>query len=295
MGNTLFHPTGPNVVAVNEIGNCKGDCGKARFVIDTVLNDMRLVGRIPQEEVREKFEAVNEGFAKRAAPWYIWLFMIPLFVAGMITLTSIRGSQVQCTGATSVCSVGTESPDLSTCNKFWCCPHGFDQDSDGWSSKDYIRAECTVLSGNDTLGEGKDTMAALCEEKEELSQCNCKGREGRKKRICGVVKIEGEDGNFDVINGNFAQNMIIGQLLIQLMWIIPVCRFLYGSAMQKRFLKESFKDWKMNYGIETKYYMPQKHSHGMLYLILPESFQTSPHHAVAVPIIVNAEVIPDKQ
>ena len=68
MGKTTCCPTGPNivginVVAINGVGNGKGcDHGKSRFVIDTVLSDMRLIGRIPPEKVREKFEAVNEGF-----------------------------------------------------------------------------------------------------------------------------------------------------------------------------------------------------------------------------------------
>lgn len=295
MGNTFFHPTGQNVIGIIEVGNCKGDCGKSRFVIDTVVNDMRLLGRIPQEEIRQKFEGLNEGFGKRAAPWYIWLFMIPLMVIGMFTLGNIRGSRVQCTGATQVCSVDVETPDLSTCNKFWCCPDDFDGDADEWSSKDFVKARCVALAGNDTLGEGKETMAALCKEKEELEKCNCK-EEGRKKKpACGVVKIEGKDGNFDESNGNFTQNFVLGQVLIQLGWIIPLCFFVYRTRVQKRFIKEAFQDWKMMYGIETKYYMPQKHSTGMLYLILPDSFQTAPQQAIAVPIILNAEVVPGKQ
>ena len=80
-----------DVITISEKGNGKGDCGKSRFVIDTVLNDARLTGLIPAEEVRKKFEVVNEGFGKRAAPWYIWLVFLPLLVIGLI-LVGIHGN-----------------------------------------------------------------------------------------------------------------------------------------------------------------------------------------------------------
>ena len=295
MGNTFVHPTGPNVVGVNEVRNCNGNCGKSRFDIDGVMNDIRLISQIPPEDIQKKFEYVNEEFGKRAAPWYIWLFMIPLMVAGIITITSIRGSQVWCTGSTKVCSVDVESPDLSTCNKFWCCPDGFDENSNDWSSKDFIEARCVVLFGNNTLGKGKPTVASLCEEKVRLDRCNCKEKAWKKKPVCGKVKIEGKYGNFGESNGNFVQVMVLGQILLQLSWIIPLCFFMYRASLQKRFLQESFEDWKVTYGIEIKYFMPQKHYAGMLYLILPQSFQTAPQHLIAVPVIINAQVIPSKQ
>ena len=73
-----------NVVMIYEVGNGKGcDHGKSRFVIDTVLSDMRLTGRIPQEKVREKFEAVNEGFGKctNHSAWFLVIY-IPMCIAG---------------------------------------------------------------------------------------------------------------------------------------------------------------------------------------------------------------------
>ena len=45
-------------ITISEKGNGKGDCGKSRFVLDTVLNDARLTGLIPAEEVRKKFKVV---------------------------------------------------------------------------------------------------------------------------------------------------------------------------------------------------------------------------------------------
>ena len=52
------------------------------------MNDARLTASIPAEEIRKKFEVVNEGFGKRAAPWCIWLVSLPMLV-GLIQLAVI--------------------------------------------------------------------------------------------------------------------------------------------------------------------------------------------------------------
>ena len=185
-----------NVVMIYEVGNGKGcDHGKSRFVIDTALNDTRLIGLIPPEKFREKFEAVNEGFGKRAAPWYIWLFQIPMALASIYFFLQLKKevTLVRCTNITQVCSMDTEY-DLSTCNKFWCCPHGFNEDADKWSSKGFTQAGCVALAGSEPLGaynnvgqgESTMTMAELCEENVLMTQCKCK--EGGKE--CGVIRIE---------------------------------------------------------------------------------------------------------
>ena len=292
MGKTTCCPTGPNilginVVAINGVGNGKGcDHGKSRFVIDTVLSDMRLIGRIPPEKVREKFEAVNEGFGKctNHSAWFLVIY-IPMCIAGVFFfLSGKRIPKVRCTNTTQVCS-GVERNaeyDLSTCNNFWCCP--IDPGEDAESSNDFIEANCVALSGDERLGgpHSEETVAELCQEKQEMTHCKCKKEGGG----CGVTRIEGEKGNFEqeyfVSSQQRTQSQLLGQAGVQGGWILAYCFFFYRTSVQKRFLKESFKDWKMIYGVETKYetkwYVPWYP--GMLYLILPQSFQTAPQHTI---------------
>ena len=117
---------------------------------------------------------------------------------------------------------------------------------------------------------------------EEMTHCKCKEDGGG----CGVIRIEGEKGNFEQSyyfkTASSTQSQLLGQAGVQGGWILAYCFFFYRTSVQKRFLKESFKDWKMIYGVETKYeikwYVPWYP--GMLYLILPQSFQTAPQHTI---------------
>lgn len=296
MCQTFFrHPTGETVIAIPQTGNCQNcDCGKDRFIIDSVLHDSRLTSIVPHETVREKFETLNEGFSKRSAPWMIWLIMIPLMLLGTFFFAQIRGSAVRCSGITNVCSADANTPDLSTCNKIWCCEPGFDQDTEEWSSADFKKAECAAMAGNETIGKDKPEMAELCKDKVELrncGKCTTERRGKNKKEVCGVVQIQGKPGNFESVDSNFGQMMLFGQLTVQMGWILPLIFFLYRISQQRKFLLESFEDWKTAHGIEVKYFMPQKHSNGMLYLILPQGSYAVAQTVVAMPVVTTAQVV----
>lgn len=295
MCKSFAHPHGENVIAIPQTGNGKNcDFGKDRFIIDSVLHDSRLESLIPTDAIREKFEVINEGFSKRSPRWIIWLFMIPCMILGMFLFFQIRGSAVQCSEVTKVCSADANTPDFSTCNKIWCCGHEFEEDTDDWSSADFKKAECVAMAGNETLGDDKPDMAELCKDKVPLRNCGeCKTvKHGRsKKNICGVVQIQGKSGNFETINSNLPQMMLLGQLVIQMSWILPLVFFFYRTSQQKKFIHESFEDWKTAHGIEVKYFMPQKHATGMLYLILPYGSYAVAQTVVAMPVVTNAQVI----
>merc|ERR1711871_493415 len=100
----------------------------------------------------------------------------------------------------------------------------------------------------------------------------------------------GKDGNFETVNSNLGQMMLLGQLFVQLSWILPLIYFLRSISNQRKFIHESFEDWKITHGIEVQYFMPQKHSNGMLYLILPQGHYVA-GAAVAMPIITSAQVV----
>lgn len=302
----IVHPTGPNVVVkISEVGNCKGDCGKSRFVIDTFFSQAQLVLSIPREEVRKKFEVVNEGFGKRAAPWYIWLVFLPWLVAGLIFVADIETSPNggRCTNITRVCSVGTNSSDLSTCNKIWCCfsqHQGFSRrwtDTNEWISEDFEGHGCEALAGNHTLEnkEDKETIAGLCEEKFLMQHCSCKEKGAGDRPVCGVVRIQGRKGNFEIYR-NRPNLQALGAILLHMVWsfqLTSYCFFLYRTCMQKRFIKESFEDWKRIYGIETKYETKYCIPYtGMLYLILPIP---ADEHAVEGKTITKIRNIPVHQ
>lgn len=294
MCKAFRHPTGENVIVVPQTGNCQNcDCGKDRFIIESVLHDSRLNTFIPPEAVREKFEALNEGFSKRSAPWVIWLIMIPFITCGAIFFSQIKKEHVVCSGVTKVCGADVNNPDLSTCNKFWCCEPGFDDNTEDWSSSDFKAAKCVAMAGNDTVGADKPELAKLCKDKVELRNCGeCEERRRGKHKeyVCGVVQIQGKPGNFGTVNSNFVQMFVFGQLVIHMSWIVPLVFFFSRISQQRKFLQDSFEDWKITHGIEVQYFMPQKHSNGMLYLILPQGHYVA-GAAVAMPIITSAQVV----
>ena len=57
------------------------------------------------------------------------------------------------------------------------------------------KANCVALSGDERLPgpHGEETVAELCQEKQEMTHCKCKKEGGG----CGVTRIEGEKGNFE--------------------------------------------------------------------------------------------------
>ena len=180
-------------------------------------------------------------------------------------------------------------------DKIWCCGYEFDEDTEKWTSNDFKEANCVAMAGNQTIGENKPEVAELCEEKEGLRNCGkCKtvkqGKRGTRE-ICGVVQIQGKDGNFETVNSNLGQMMLLGQLFVQLSWILPLIYFLRSISNQRKFIHESFADWKATHGIEVQYFMPQKHSNGMLYLILPHVPYAVAQTVVATPVITSAQVV----
>ena len=248
-----------DVITISEKGNGKGDCGKSRFVIDTVLNDARLTRSIPEEEVRKKFEVINEGFGKRAAPWYIWLVFLPL-VAGLILLGLVEADfqkGVRCNKVTRVCNVTEEDPNFETCNKFWCCPlspgwnNWFPKDPDEWSKKG-----CESLAGENRLKSNEyKSLAELCEDKVWMNSCIAFKRD---RTETGVLRVQGFKNNFEwplIDNSDYGKRVLPVHLLCWsgIFLFFSWCFFLYRTRMQKRFIKESFEDWKRIYGIETKY------------------------------------------
>jgi len=200
--------------------------------------------------------------------------------------------EVRCTKTTQVCSVVDPEYNLSTCNKFWCCPYGFHEDANKWSSKNFIQAGCVALPGSEPLRahnrahnrqeDDESKLAELCRENVGMTHCKCNN--GVTRMGCGVIRIEGENGNFQqtLVTHDDQFYQLPGQVLCQLGWIIPVCFSHYKTGVQKRFLKAFFNDWSMKYGVETKYEFNYSCTkwYGKLYFILPQSFQTAAEHTI---------------
>ena len=102
----------------------------------------------------------------------------------------------------------------------------------------------------------RETIAGLCEEKFLMQHCSCKEKGAGDRPVCGVVRIEGRKGNFEIYRNRRRANLqALGAILLHMVWsfqLTSYCFFLYRTCMQKRFIKESFEDWKRIYGIETK-------------------------------------------
>ena len=230
----------PDVVAIHQTGKCRRDCGKGRFVIDTVLNNTRLTELIPAEEVRKKFKVVNEGFGKRAVPYYILLVVLVLG-SGLglyvgLTFDDLKG--VRCTKITRVCSVEEEDPNFETCNKFWCCPglHALPFTFRDTHPDKYPEV-CTPVNHTHIIKDNHHqswSIAGVCKTRTWVSGCL---EENHK------VRIQGKEGNFESRVAPRSVILFTGICYLTcLVNIVLSCFFFYRIFVQTRFIKESFED-----------------------------------------------------
>lgn len=287
MGN---RPSGPNVVAIPELGGCnRCDVSRERFDIHGALHDERLTSRFVHDDLRRKLEIMNEEHTKRSPRVAVWFVMLPLMVTGIIFFTRIRYSDITlCTGATEICNATAPNPDFAKCNRLWCC-------NDELEGEDYEKAGCKILPKS-TIVDPEDkefTLAEFCENEKGIPGCDCtwrrRGKNGRRLECAKHVYVEGEAENFEIWEGNLAQMMLLGQLFMQMGWILPLLYVIKKKGEQKTHLQKHFSDWK-SLGISVQYFTRSKHSPGMLYLILPSAM---PPTAQAT-LITDAKVIPEK-
>jgi hypothetical protein len=292
MGCTFSHPIGPQTVVIKERGNGQGcQCGPANFDKDSAINDQRLIHFLGQEEVNRKFTELNEIFPKKQANPLIFLFMVPFYIGGLICFGLLHGDSLMCTNVQKICNASILEPDLTDCNRPWCCPGGEDERSqyDDWykngfptSSKKYKEKNCKAMAPSDGIFLQKfkdddydDTVSYLCRHKEKMIGCNCyyeKNRKGRPELVCSdTLFIQGNTNNYSFQESNFVPYFIIGMLCVQLGWILPFIVYMKKLCSAQRFLKdEFFNDWKEK-GIQVSYIAPSKHSDGSLGFVVPST------------------------
>lgn len=84
MGNLMPPPQGSQDIVVLQLGlgfHC--DCGPPRFVAESAANDQRLLARKTQQDVRAKFEALNNRAKKIKPPIYI---ILPWLITGLVVM-----------------------------------------------------------------------------------------------------------------------------------------------------------------------------------------------------------------
>jgi len=84
MGNLVPPRQGPQDIVVLQHGlgfHC--DCGPPRFVAESAANDQRLLARKTQQDVRAKFEALNDRAKTIKAPIYI---LLPWLITGLAAM-----------------------------------------------------------------------------------------------------------------------------------------------------------------------------------------------------------------
>ena len=283
------HPSGPNVVKIRQRGggqNC--DCREPHFDPNEIINDPRIGGLVPQNEIREKLQAASNILrSSRKMVLYAVILMIIFSQVATVPMRFVEPGSVAC-NSKIVCNSTTDVCQPEAC-QLYCCLHPkaekIDDDYDhttlqnagcskNFTDRHHFEEQVTDRRGFKLEEKNRGCECGESDEEEdddnydngnkrrELKKKNNKGK--KKEKIC-----RGET----FLSGNITKRestMWLLALFIPLMimfTITPLIWICYNSRRSGKKIVALFKPWE-SLQIYTQYIHPTKHTPAWICFVL---------------------------